>query len=181
MLQFRLDDLEQASGLLDEAFALLSRWAEDKPRRADLQSAATKASQKLSLVAFANGDFGGAVASALSDERRLGEAVAAGAPLAEEHADAINNVAWYSLFTDDPQAALTAALRATDMRPDSKIYQLNLAHALLFSGREGEAITLYRADGTDEWRAMIASDFEAFSAYGVAPVLIDNVRRALLQ
>jgi tetratricopeptide (TPR) repeat protein len=180
VLQFQLGNTAHAARLLDEAFALLSGRAIAKPARADLQSYATKASQKLSLISFATGDVAKAATAAHADEQRLGEAVAAGAPLEDEHAGAINNVAWYSLFTDDPAAALAAARRATEMRPAAMIYRLNLAHALLLSGEGAEAMTVYQGNDIGEWKAMIAADFDEFTTRGVALDVIDSARAALL-
>ena len=132
-------------------------------------------------MSFALGDFERAADAANADEHRLGEALANGASLAEPYADALNNVAWYSLFTGDPAAALSAAERASEMNPASAIYRLNLAHALLMNGRTDAATALYQTDGGDGWRDMIAADFAAFEAHGIAIDLIDTARRALIK
>lgn len=180
VLAYQLGDADRAAALLAEAFDVSSARAAAKPERTDLQGFATKASQKLSLVSFAAGDFDRAAGAALADEQRLGEAVAAGAPLADAHGDAVNNVAWYSLFTDHPERALSAARRAVEINPDAAIYRLNLAHALLVNGRVDDALAVYRSDEGEQWAAMIVADFEQFEAYAVAPDLIDRARRALL-
>lgn len=181
VLRFQMGDVTQAMSLLNEAATLVSDQANEKPHRADLQRAATKATQKLSLVSFAAGDFERAATAALNDERRLGQAAARNTSLAEQHADAVNNVAWYSLFTANPEAALAAARRAVEMQPQSAIYRLNLAHALLLTGQEKDAMAIYQGERTQEWLAMIRADFEQFTAYAIATDLVDSARRSLLQ
>ena len=168
VVRFQTGDAEAALALIVEAAETASVLAARDPLRIGLQSAATGAAQKASLVAFALGDYVQAARVARDNAARL-------APLADSelYADAVNNVAWYGLFTGDPAEALAAAEEAVSLDPENTGYAMNRAHALMLSGDLEAARAAYGARSGDDWRALMESDFAAFDEAGLARPPID--------
>ena len=171
--RFQTGDAEAALALIVEATEVASALATRDPRRVDLQTAATGAAQKASLVAFALGDYALAAGVARDDAARM-------APLgeAELYADAVNNVAWYGLFTGDPSDALAAAEEAVSLDAENQGYLMNRAHALMFAGDFIEASKIYASRKDEAWLALLASDIEAFAAAGLSHPPVDGIAAA---
>src|SRR5262249_20197214 len=99
------------------------------------------------------------------------------------------NVSFHSLFltaTDQTRAAkaLQAADEAIALASDPLLAMTNKAHALMYLGREAEAIDLYRTNvgkalGKSTWEAAITRDFDRLTAQGLHHPTMDKARALL--
>ena len=99
-----------------------------------------------------------------------------------ETAAAFYSVAWYALFAREFTKALTAADRAHAMVPAHRSFEINRAHALMFSGRGEDAMAIYLAHKGEPlsetlptlWEHVIVEDFAEFRKAGLMdPMMID--------
>lgn len=171
---FARGDAQSAMALIDEASRTAGALASLDPARLDLQATATGAAQKASLVAFALGDYEKAARIAAADAKRLSPLAGtkAGGGL---YADAVNNMAWYWLFSADGAAALEAAREAMALNPANSGYAINLAHALMFTGDLDAAQEIYLSRVDSEWQALIATDFAEFEGAGLGNPAISEM------
>lgn len=176
VVRFLVGDAGESLALLAEADGLATTLAEQDPGRIDLAAVATRAAQKLSLIAFEVGDHAGAADAAARNADRLA-AVSSDDVGGGLYADAMNNVAWYSLFTGEATGALAAAQEATSLDPGNDGYRLNLAHALMFSGEIADARRIYASREDENWRQLVEADFAAFEAAGLTHPGVDAVLR----
>ena len=103
----------------------------------------------------------------------------------EKAADALNRLAWLQMLSNNAAAAEASARQALALLPDSDFIQVNLAHALLVSGKEHEARAIYMqvasqsaGDGRT-MRDVILQDFEVMEKAGIADESLDPIRTAL--
>jgi tetratricopeptide (TPR) repeat protein len=103
--------------------------------------------------------------------------------------NALIAISWHSLFltaTDQTRAAkaMQAADDAIALASDPLVPLTNKAHALMYLGREAEAIDLYRTNvgkamGNRTWQAVITKDFDQLTAQGLHHRTMDKVRPML--
>jgi tetratricopeptide (TPR) repeat protein len=99
------------------------------------------------------------------------------------------DLSFHSLFltaTDQTRGAkaLQAADEAIALASDPLVPMTNKAHALMYLGREAEAIDLYRTNvgkamGNRTWQAVITKDFDQLTAQGLHHPTMDKVRPML--
>jgi hypothetical protein len=99
------------------------------------------------------------------------------------------DLSFHSLFltaTDQTRAAkaLQAADEAIALASDPLVPMTNKAHALMYLGREAEAIDLYRTNvgkamGNRTWQAVITKDFDQLTGQGLHHPTMDKVRPML--
>ena len=100
------------------------------------------------------------------------------------------NISFHSLFlTTTDQTRAAKALQAADeaialVASDPLVPLTNKAHALMYLGREAEAIDLYRTNvgkamGNRTWQAVITKDFDQLTAQGLHHPTMDKVRPML--
>jgi len=99
------------------------------------------------------------------------------------------SISFHSLFltaTDQTRAAkaLQAADEAIAFASDPLVPMTNKAHALMYLGREAEAIDLYRTNvgkamGNRTWQAVITKDFDQLTGQGLHHPTMDKVRPML--
>ena len=98
-------------------------------------------------------------------------------------------ISFHSLFltgSDKTRAekAMQAADEAIALGPNPLSPLTNKAHALMYLGREAEAIEVYRTNigkplGNRTWEAAIADDFDRLTAHGLRHPTMDKVRPML--
>lgn len=165
---------EQAADALARAHELARQIAVRETGRAADWDEASRLAQKRSLALFAIGDIGAALAVAQTSADDLRDRNTEPA-----RAAALNNVAWYALFSAAPDRAVAAALAAREIDPDQRGYRVNHAHALLLAGRTEEAHTLYSDADTPDGRALIADDFTVLRDAGIMPTPIEAMAARL--
>jgi TPR repeat protein len=102
-------------------------------------------------------------------------------------ANELNGVVWVALFAKDFPKALTVAERSHALFPDNLEIESNRAHALMFTGHDEEAKTLYlaykgqRMSGEDDrlWERVIGQDFAEFRKAGLTSPMIADVEKEL--
>ncbi len=99
--------------------------------------------------------------------------------------DALGALAWYQMLNNDAAAAQASAREALQFTPDSLRANVNLAHALLLTGKRGEAEAIYKslraltlADGRT-MREVILEDFDAMEEAGIRNAAIPEQRQML--
>ena len=103
----------------------------------------------------------------------------------EKAADALNRLAWFQMLSGNGPAAEATARQALASMPDSGFIQVNLAHALLVSGKREEARALYtqvRTQSAGDGRTMrdvIVDDFDVMQKTGVRAEGMDAIRKEL--
>jgi tetratricopeptide (TPR) repeat protein len=103
--------------------------------------------------------------------------------------DVLISISFHSLFltaTDQTWAAkaVKAADEAIALASDPLVALTNKAHALMYLGREAEAIEVYRTNvgkpiGKSTWEAAITDDFDQLTAQGLRHPTMDKVRPML--
>jgi hypothetical protein len=90
------------------------------------------------------------------------------------------------MATDQTRAAkaLQAADEAIALASDPLMPLTNKAHALMYLGREAQAIEVYRTNvgkamGKSTWEAAITDDFDKLTAHGLRHPTMDKVRAIL--
>jgi hypothetical protein len=108
-----------------------------------------------------------------------------GADAAMDLAFALNNVAWYALFSHAFQKALQAAEEAINLAPQVLAYKINKAHAILLLDRTEDARPLYLAHTGDimsdgvVWERAVRNDFAALRAGGLDNPAMDQIEAQL--
>jgi tetratricopeptide (TPR) repeat protein len=103
----------------------------------------------------------------------------------EKAAIALGQLAWYQVLTGKGADAARNARQALELDPSLTVVRVNLAHALLVDGREGEAEALYLkdrdavAEDGRPFRDIILEDFDAMEKAGISNATITRVRQAL--
>ncbi|QIE55664.1 toll/interleukin-1 receptor domain-containing protein [Pikeienuella piscinae] len=176
VVRWSLGDAPGAVEALARAHDLAREVAADaRSDRADKDRAARMA-QKLSLAEAAAGDSQAALRTARTGADDLRGRVG----MEGELAAALNNVAWFSLLSNDPAGALAAAEEALALDPEAEAFKLNRAHALMFAGDADDARAIYLdSANSDEWRDMVDADFETFRANRLETPLMTAVETAL--
>ncbi len=132
-------------------------------------------------------DIASALQMAEPSARGYAEIVAADPSAAnkEKAADALSRLAWFQVLSNNGAAAEASARQALTHAPAETTINVNLAHALLISGKTEEARTLYMAaksqpaaDGRDT-REIILNDFDVMQTAGVPASTIAPMRTAL--
>jgi len=109
------------------------------------------------------------VAKVEQDETRAG-----GAP-GRQTGEALGTFSWIAILTRHFDEALIASKRAAALAPRQLWIETNLAHALLFTGRLGEARAIYLAhkgqplglEKDELWEETIAGDFDILRKAGL--------------
>ena len=157
-----------AENTLATALRLARQRAQSFDGRDDFLIAASKAAQKLALVASENGNVGLSLTTSQDIARDLRARHAKEPAMAPYLADALNNVAWYSLFTDEPSSALVPVREAIRLEPETLGFHLNLAHALALSGDIEGALNIHEEHRHEaEWVDMTHADIEIFKSLGI--------------
>ncbi|WP_416896392.1 MAG: TIR domain-containing protein [Minwuia sp.] len=173
---WRVGAYSDAEARFSGAFEVARAIAHAETGRTVQLDAASRAAQKLSLARFSTGDTGGALETAemnAADLRRSGE-------LTGNLAAALNNVAWYGLFSGDTERALAAAEEAIGLQPDNEAYALNRAHALMLSGRTEDARAAYLEHqgavvGGQPWALLVSDDFGVLREHGIERSLMSEI------
>jgi hypothetical protein len=103
----------------------------------------------------------------------------------QKAADALNRLAWVQVLSKDGAAAEASARQALTFSPNAAVVQMNLAHALLISGKRDEARAIYAAIQSGDagegrtLREVILADFDAMQEAGVPDDTIASVRAEL--
>ncbi len=151
-------------------FAILVAFAASIQARA--QNADTEALRKRAAELFAAGHYSEAltVSEEWADAAEKAE-TSTGKP-GYATANALGTLAWYALFAKEPDKALEASERAIRLSPYQVAARTNRAHALLFLGRNEDAIAAYiehkgEAAGERKWENVILEDFAEFRSRGL--------------
>lgn len=147
----QLDSFEPTKGQSDRWFSLRSRFAQYAMRRAVATSNYNEA------LVFAKGDVEFCKAHSSNKQEDL-----------RRIARALGQLSWNALLTKSFDVALQAAEEAASTIEINSFsgmdfVKLNFAHALLFSGREAEAIAKYAA----VTRSEVANDFSIMLKAGI--------------
>ena len=103
----------------------------------------------------------------------------------ENATSAFGTLAWYQVLNKEPAAGEKSAREALQFTPDSMMANINLAHALLLTGKRAEAEAIYKAmrplTGADgrSMRDVILEDFDAIEAAGISNAAIPELRQTL--
>jgi len=88
-------------------------------------------------------------------------------------ADMLARLSWLQLKLKQPAEAEKTALKGLALEPDQPVFKINLAHALLLTGKPAEAMEIYKTeqnkplgDGRTAGRAVL-DDFNELEALGV--------------
>jgi len=144
----------------------------------------------LGRLAYAFGtvnDFSNALQMAEPGARGYAQ-MAAADPSAENKgkaSDALGALAWYQMLTKDGPGAEASARQSLELDPGNNMVKVNLAHALLVSGKLAEAKAIYEAERnatTSDGRSVrdvILKDFDTMEAAGVRNESIGALRKEL--
>ena len=108
-----------------------------------------------------------------------------GANPAAVTASALGSVSWAALLAGRPERALEASERALRIKPGTLWIEMNHAHALLFLGRTGDAIAIYREGkgkklpNESKWEMAVRKDFAGFRERGLAGPQLEQAEKAL--
>jgi hypothetical protein len=100
-------------------------------------------------------------------------------------ASALANHSWYALFTRQYGEVLAAADRSLKLKPKDLVPEGNRAHALMMTGRTGEAKTIYLAHKGDKlsdgrnWNDTVKEDFAELRKAGITHPLMAEIETAL--
>ncbi len=180
--QEKLGDLHAARGDLSAAKAAYQHLAEISTRLVALdphsvQSQRDLAASRSRLAAVSERQ--GKLSDATNLQRQAAELLSTlvnklGTESAKRDAGlAWGKLAWYQLLQRRPGDALEAARRGVHLAPSEPRTALNLAHALLFTGRVAEAEKIYRQklkgvlDDERRWDHTVADDFKTLLVKGI--------------
>ncbi|MCU7811088.1 MAG: hypothetical protein KZQ77_07610, partial [Candidatus Thiodiazotropha sp. (ex Notomyrtea botanica)] len=101
-------------------------------------------------------------------------------------AGACTSLSYFQLKIRDFDGALSTARRGIEFNSDSLPIYTNYAHALLFLGREEEAMAVYREHkskpiGKETWDFYVLDDFDQFEKLGITHPGIARVRKMMKQ
>ncbi len=180
--QEKLGDLHAAGGDLAAAQAAYQRLAAISARLAALDPSAVQSQRDLAasrsrLAAVSARQ--GKLTEAADRQRQAAETLNAlvnkpGTEASRRDAGhAWAKLAWYYLLQRQPEKALAAARSGANLAPAEPRIVLNLAHALLLSGRVSEAEKIYRENGKAileggrSWDRAVAEDFKTLIVRGI--------------
>jgi hypothetical protein len=123
---------------------------------------------------------------AMAQKMEAGETEREGKP-GQETAQALTNLAWYTLLAREFPKALTVAEHAHALFPHDLAIEANRAYALMFRGSENESRALYLAhkgepvSGQDGkvWERVIAEDFAEFRKAGLTHPMMAEIEKEL--
>ncbi len=107
------------------------------------------------------------------------------AEIAGQLAYALGNLAWYQLFTPQPQNAEEAARKALKLDPSQTWIKVNLAHALLLQGKYDAALALYtelkplKNEDKEPYAADCLHDLDEFEKAGMTNKDFARIRHFL--
>lgn len=103
-----------------------------------------------------------------------------------EVAEALGQVSWTAILAREPARALQAAKQAREIDPKNDAVRLNLAHALMFSGRTEESRKGYleglqgASDQVQPWKKAVLDDFTQLRQFGLGHELMTEVERRMV-
>ncbi|MDD9892595.1 MAG: tetratricopeptide repeat protein, partial [Gammaproteobacteria bacterium] len=170
------DSLVAFSAALDLAKIIIENEQQPPAWLANL----AKLFQQVSLISQELGQGEQALAVAEEAVTRIAQADSNSQLLPDLH----NNVAWFALFQRQYQQALAAAESAIAKAPETLLYAVNRAHALMFLGETELAAQAYRQPLASlanrvNWIAMIRADFVALRKAGLSHRLMLEIEQEL--
>lgn len=176
------DDMDRRRSMLDEALSILT-----DPDRAGYRSTrwntmtdtvGWELARVLALVGDARldeGDADGALEAfgeRLDIRRRIAAVDPSNAAWQDNVVGALGRIAYGRLFAGQFEGSEEISREALALDPTKKWLEINLAHALLFQGRIGEADAIYLGNrgvalGDDAWEDVVVADFNELRAGGV--------------